>query len=138
MGVVDARLEQQLARVDSARERRGKAKPGRDRAGPSAPNPAPRTPHPVVVDLDRAFAPEIEALPGIGPALAARIVAHRDSAGPFGSLGALCRVRGVGPAMVARLRPRVVFSGVSPEAGGCEQRPTRSSKSHVTNRGKVR
>ncbi|MEO7455484.1 MAG: helix-hairpin-helix domain-containing protein, partial [Gemmatimonadaceae bacterium] len=40
------------------------------------------------IDVDRASAQEIEALPRIGPALAKRIVANRDSHGPFRSLEA--------------------------------------------------
>jgi competence protein ComEA len=63
------------------------------------------------VDLDRASAAEIERLPGIGPALAGRIVASRDSLGPFGGLAALARVKGVGPATLKRLARLVTFSG---------------------------
>jgi competence protein ComEA len=65
--------------------------------------------HPV--DLDHASEREIEALPRVGPALAHRIVAHRDSFGPYGSIGALRRVKGMGPAMLERLTPLVTFSG---------------------------
>lgn len=68
------------------------------------------------LDLDIAPAVAIESLPRIGPALAARIVASRDSFGPFGSLEGLQRVRGIGPAMAKALRDRVAFSGV-PRAG---------------------
>jgi hypothetical protein len=63
------------------------------------------------VDLDTATEPEIEALPRIGPALATRIIASRDSLGPFGSLEGLRRVRGIGPAMLKTLGPHVTFSG---------------------------
>jgi competence protein ComEA len=63
------------------------------------------------IDLDRATAPEIEALPRVGPALARRIVANRDSAGPFGSIEALRRIRGLGPATLTLLAPLVTFSG---------------------------
>ena len=63
------------------------------------------------LDLDRATAAQIEALPGIGPSLAARIVASRDSLGPFGGLAALGRVKGVGPATLKRLARLVTFSG---------------------------
>jgi competence protein ComEA len=65
----------------------------------------------VIVDLDRASIAQIEGLPGIGPALARRIVAHRDSAGSFGALEAVCEVRGVGPRLAERLRPLVTFTG---------------------------
>ena len=64
-----------------------------------------------VVDLDRATAAEIEQLPRIGPATARRIVANRDSLGPFGSLAGLKRVKGMGPASLARLAPLVLFGG---------------------------
>lgn len=68
------------------------------------------------VDLDRASAREIERLPGIGPAVAARIVAWRTAHGAFGGLARLDSVPGVGPAMLARLAPHAAFSGVP--AGG--------------------
>lgn len=65
----------------------------------------------VAVDLDRADTLEIARLPRVGPALARRIVADRDSQGPFGALAALKRVKGVGPATMARLAGLVTFSG---------------------------
>src|SRR5512143_3954636 len=39
---------------------------------------------PAAMDVDRATAEELIRLPGIGPALAARIVAERAENGPFG------------------------------------------------------
>jgi DNA uptake protein ComE-like DNA-binding protein len=63
------------------------------------------------IDLDLATSKEIEMLPRIGPALANRIVANRDSLGPFGSLAALKRVKGMGPASLDRLAPLVTFGG---------------------------
>jgi competence protein ComEA len=63
------------------------------------------------VDLDRAAEREIDALPRIGPALARRLVANRDSFGPFGSIEALGRVKGFGPAIRKRIAPLVTFSG---------------------------
>ena len=63
------------------------------------------------VDLDRASEREIDVLPRIGPALARRLVANRDSFGAFGSLEALGRVKGFGPATRKRLSPLVTFSG---------------------------
>jgi competence ComEA-like helix-hairpin-helix protein len=60
-----------------------------------------------VVDLNRADAAALETLPGVGPVLAARIVAYRDSAGPFRSPDELLEVSGVGPATLARFRDRV-------------------------------
>ncbi|HEX6159201.1 MAG TPA: helix-hairpin-helix domain-containing protein [Thermoanaerobaculia bacterium] len=87
----------------------------RRRANGSVPEtslPLPPTSAAALIDVDRASATELEVLPGIGPALARRIVATRDSSGPFGSLDALqSRVRGVGPALSKRLAQAVTFSG---------------------------
>ena len=57
------------------------------------------------LDVDRASAAELERLPGIGPSLAARIVAEREQNGPFGGADALRRVRGIGPRTLERIRP---------------------------------
>jgi competence ComEA-like helix-hairpin-helix protein len=63
------------------------------------------------LDLDVASAHEVEALPRIGPALANRIVASRDSLGPFRSIEGLRRVKGLGAATLERLAPFITFSG---------------------------
>lgn len=63
------------------------------------------------IDADRAGALELERLPRIGPALAQRIVAWRDSHGPFGSLEELGRVPGIGEGMLELLRGHLSFSG---------------------------
>lgn len=72
----------------------------RDRSGPANMGP---------LDLNRASAADLEALPGIGPVLARRIVEHRAAHGPFQHLEDLLRVRGVGPRLLDRLRHRVVI-----------------------------
>jgi competence protein ComEA len=64
------------------------------------------------VDVDVADSAALEALPGIGPTLAARIVAERGAGGAFGSLAGLEQVRGIGPALARRLAPHVTFSGI--------------------------
>jgi competence protein ComEA len=94
-------LDEQRRLVDSAR-----AGPKRGRRKASDRQPAPPAP----VDLDTAPAELIETLNGVGPALAKRIAADRDSFGAFGSIEALERVRGVGPALAAKLAPQVTFS----------------------------
>jgi competence protein ComEA len=63
------------------------------------------------VDLDRATEQEIDRLPRVGPVLARRIVANRDSFGPFGSIAGLRRVKGIGAAIAERVAPLVTFSG---------------------------
>ncbi|MEW1980001.1 ComEA family DNA-binding protein [Citricoccus sp. NPDC079358] len=55
------------------------------------------------VNLNTADVTALEQLPGIGPALAGRIVEHREQVGPFGSLEDVDAVSGIGPAMMERL-----------------------------------
>ena len=59
------------------------------------------------LDLNRASAAELDALPGIGPVLAARIVEHRRLHGRFRRIEELRAVRGVGPRLYERLSPRL-------------------------------
>lgn len=67
------------------------------------------------LDLNRADADALVALPRIGPALARRIVEDRERNGPFRDVDDLDRVRGVGPATVEAIRPMVV-AGPAPAA----------------------
>jgi competence protein ComEA len=56
-----------------------------------------------LVDLNSAGVAELDALPGIGPVLAQRIVDHRSREGPFRSVDQLDDVPGIGPAIFAEL-----------------------------------
>ncbi|MCZ2847353.1 ComEA family DNA-binding protein [Modestobacter sp. VKM Ac-2978] len=60
-----------------------------------------------LVDLNTATVAELDALPGIGPVLAQRIVDHRSAHGPFTSVDRLDDVSGIGPAIFADLAERV-------------------------------
>ena len=82
-----------------------KAQPAKSRPG------VDRRPLATPIDVDRATAEDLQALPGIGPSLAARIVADRNANGPFGGIAALDGVRGVGPTLINKLAPHVTFSG---------------------------
>ena len=55
------------------------------------------------VDLNAATAADLDALPGIGPVLAQRIVDHRTRNGPFRTVDELDDVPGIGPAIAAEL-----------------------------------
>lgn len=55
------------------------------------------------VELNTASAHDLERLPGVGPELARRIVAHREEHGPFRRLEDLLAVKGLGPQKLARL-----------------------------------
>ena len=58
------------------------------------------------IDLNRATSEELEQVRGIGPALAARIIARRDEVGGFGRVEDLIEVRGIGPATLESMRGR--------------------------------
>jgi len=92
------------ARKPAMDPRTVRALPGGAPAGSRGAEP-PGTASATPMDLNRATAEELERLPGVGPALALRIIARRDSAGPFRTLQQLDSVRGVGPALLARLKP---------------------------------
>jgi competence protein ComEA len=59
------------------------------------------------LDLNRADAAALDALPGIGPATAAAIIEHRNQIGGFTSVDQLLDVRGIGQAKLDQLRPLV-------------------------------
>jgi competence ComEA-like helix-hairpin-helix protein len=115
-----AALELQIKAADSAR--RAIRKPKAERTKKSPPKPAGP------VDLDLAGAQEIEGLWHVGPTLARRIVADRDSFGPFGSIEGLLRVKGVGPSMVEKLGSSVTFSLVPRPTNRVISRPSELRK----------
>ncbi|HEY6416023.1 MAG TPA: ComEA family DNA-binding protein [Acidimicrobiales bacterium] len=59
------------------------------------------------VDLNSATAEQLDTLPGVGPATAAAIIAHREEHGPFTSVDQLLDVRGIGEAKLEQLRDLV-------------------------------
>lgn len=67
------------------------------------------TPNAVFVFINTATAEELDALPEVGPALAAAIIARREAEGPFTSLDDLDAVDGIGPRMLETLAPLISF-----------------------------
>lgn len=57
-----------------------------------------------VISLNRADAGELEGLPGVGPVLADRIVAHREQVGGFERVEDLLQVPGIGESKLAAIR----------------------------------
>ncbi|WP_246123685.1 ComEA family DNA-binding protein [Cellulomonas terrae] len=92
-----------LARVLVDGEQIAVPRPGEEPApaGASAPGGADG-----LVDLNTADAAALDALPGIGPVLADRIVGHRQD-GPFTTVDELADVAGIGPTLLERLRDLV-------------------------------
>jgi competence ComEA-like helix-hairpin-helix protein len=89
-------------RVDSTAVGARKGAPAGSRSAPRG-VPAGR------IDPNRANTLELERLPGIGPALAGRIVADRERRGAFHSPEALLRVPGIGPKTLGRIRAYLSF-----------------------------
>lgn len=64
---------------------------------------------PAKVSLNRAGVAELDTLPGIGPALAQRIVDYRRAHGPFRRIEDLQQVPGIGPAKFQEIRDRLTL-----------------------------
>jgi competence protein ComEA len=73
--------------------------------GSTAGNGDPNAP----INVNTATETQLEDLPGIGPTLAAAIVAERERNGPFRSADDLTRVHGIGDGRLAQLRDFVAF-----------------------------
>lgn len=109
------------ARVADALQAAGGATPGADltplnlarkvvdgeqiAVGIPAPQPAAGATEPV--HLNTATKDQLDALPGVGPVTAQRIVDRRQKRGPFTSLDQLGEIEGIGDAKLAKLRDLV-------------------------------
>ncbi|MHA7134136.1 helix-hairpin-helix domain-containing protein [Oerskovia turbata] len=107
----DATAEADLAGVNLAREvvdgeQIVVPRPGEAVAAAPAPAPGGGT-GAGPVDLNSADEAALDALSGIGPVLAARIVEWREANGRFTSVEELGEVSGIGDALLARLRDQV-------------------------------
>ena len=79
--------------------------------GPSARQSAQASkPAAAVVNINTAATAELEALPGVGPALAARIIDYRQKYGPFKKIEDLMSVRGIGEKSFLKLKPLVTIA----------------------------
>lgn len=66
------------------------------------------------IDINRAEVWLLEALPGIGPTLAQRIVDYRQKNGPFGNTGELLKVAGIGSSTYEPIKDLITVAGESP------------------------
>ncbi|HEY7542495.1 MAG TPA: helix-hairpin-helix domain-containing protein [Methylomirabilota bacterium] len=89
---------------DPRRSRRGKP-PAESTRPRSVPEPSSGE-----IDLNRATPDELTRLPGVGPALARRIVDARASDGPFTQIDELGRVRGISARTIDKLRAFVTVA----------------------------
>lgn len=87
-------------------------------ASPTVPaEPSPEVPPetaptgPVIVNINTATADELDALPGIGPVLAGRIISYREENGGFRSPEELTRVKGIGQATLEEIYDLITVGG---------------------------
>jgi competence protein ComEA len=66
------------------------------------------------INLNRACATDLAAVPGLGPALAQRIVTYRQAHGPFKKMDDLAEVSGITPRSLAKLKPYLGLGGPEP------------------------
>jgi competence protein ComEA len=95
------RLDQQPAAVPPVQEQHPAA--ALDAARPTSATKPDR------INLNKGGAIELTSLPGIGPALADRIIAFREQNGYFESVDDLVQVQGIGSVQVERLRRLVAL-----------------------------
>ena len=75
------------------------------------------------VDINRDNAAELQKLPGIGPAMAQRIIEYREANGPFERIEDLMEVKGIGEKRFLTLRDLVtVGSAVNKTAGNKKEK----------------
>lgn len=75
----------------------------------SARTPAQK-PAAAAVNLNTASVAQLESLPGVGPAMAQRIVEYRQQSGGFKKIEELMNVRGIGEATFLKLKELIVVT----------------------------
>ena len=65
----------------------------------------------LAIDLNQATATDLDALPGIGPALAQRIIDYRQRHGPFKTIDDLEEVSGIGSKKLEKIKPYIIIVG---------------------------
>jgi len=74
-------------------------------SGPSLPSPSSQGSD--KVNINTATAEELDALPGVGPSIAQRIIEYRTTNGPFQSIEDIKNVRGIGDATFEKLKDKI-------------------------------
>lgn len=76
----------------------------------AAPSAGKGTEAPVVtgpININTATEAELESLPHIGPAIAARIIEYREKHGPFARIEDIQNVQGIGPSIFAQIKDKI-------------------------------
>lgn len=78
---------------------------------PATPDVTPVSSAPRLININTASLTELESLPGIGPALAQRIIDYRVANGPFASPDDLAAVKGISARTVDKFRSKITTGG---------------------------
>lgn len=65
--------------------------------------------NPNAININTADATKLDELPRVGPAIAKRIVAHREEHGGFKKLEELMNVKGIGPKTFEKLKEKITL-----------------------------
>jgi competence protein ComEA len=84
--------------------RRGEAAPAATSPGGAA-SSAPSAAGPI--NINTATVEELDALPGVGPAIAGRIVDYREAYGAFSMIEEIMNVKGIGPATFEEIKEMI-------------------------------
>jgi competence protein ComEA len=71
---------------------------------PPVPSPSVASPSDEKININIADSAALEALPGIGPVIAQRIIDYRLANGPFTQIEEIMDVSGIGPATFERIK----------------------------------
>lgn len=91
--------------------KKGEPLPGAGPAGESPSSPA-ANPSDAKIDLNTAEVSNLDALPGVGPSIAQAIIDYRTKVGRFRTVDDLSKVKGIGPAKLQQIRPRVTVTQI--------------------------
>ena len=95
-------LAAQLERAEARQAAEAETEPE-----PTTPEPADSAPAGAesgVININTADHATLQALPGVGPAIAQRIIDHRETHGPFQIIEEITDVSGIGPTRFAEIR----------------------------------
>jgi competence protein ComEA len=63
-----------------------------------------------LIDLNTATLEQLDSLPGIGPAIAQRIIDYREQVGGFKTIEEITEVKGIGDATLAKIKDQITVS----------------------------
>ena len=97
-------LEALVEQAEARAEREPERPPPAGASEPLSQYPEPVAPDDGRININTAMVDGLTTLPGIGPVMAERIIAHREANGPFRIIEEITDVSGIGPARFSDIR----------------------------------